>query len=152
MVVQGVSTRRVKEITTELCGRQFSKSTVSRLTGELDKQVESWTSCSLEEQSYPFLVLDSIHLRVRRQGASLPRWPRSTTMMLAVGTNEAVQREILDLETASGEKTKGWRRFIGQLKRRGLSGVETATSVADVSGCLMSGKTGNWKKTWQPDG
>jgi len=57
MVVQGVSTRRVKEITTELCGREFSKSTVSRLTGELDEQVEAWASRSLEEQDYPFLVL-----------------------------------------------------------------------------------------------
>jgi transposase-like protein len=57
MVVQGVSTRRVKEITTELCGREFSKSTVSRLTGELDEQVEAWASRSLEKQNYPFLVL-----------------------------------------------------------------------------------------------
>jgi transposase-like protein len=57
MVVQGVSTRRVKEITTELCGREFSKSTVSRLSEELDEQVKAWSSRSLEEQSYPFLVL-----------------------------------------------------------------------------------------------
>jgi transposase-like protein len=42
MVVQGVSTRRVKKITTELCGHQFTKSTVSRLTGRLDKQVAAW--------------------------------------------------------------------------------------------------------------
>ena len=125
MVVQGVSTRRVKEITTELCGREFSKSTVSRLTGELDEQVEAWSSRSLEEQSYPFLVLDAMHLKVRRQGAV-----RSTTVMLAVGINEAGQREILGLETAFGETIEGWRRFIGQLKRRGLSGVEVATSDA----------------------
>ena len=38
MVVQGVSTRRVKDITTELCGREFSKSTVSRLAEELDEE------------------------------------------------------------------------------------------------------------------
>jgi transposase-like protein len=74
MVVQGVSTRRVKEITAELCGREFNKSTVSRLSKDLDKQVEAWASRSLEEQSYPFLVLDAMHLKVRRQGAV-----RSTT-------------------------------------------------------------------------
>jgi len=125
MVVQGVSTRRVKEITTELCGREFSKSTVSRLTGELDEQVEAWSSRSLEESSYPFLLLDAMHLKVRRQGAV-----RSTTVMLAVGINEAGQREILGLETAFSETGEGWRRFIGQLKRRGLSGVEVATSDA----------------------
>ena len=130
MVVQGVSTRRVKEITTELCGRQFSKSTVSRLTGELDEQVKAWSSRSLQEKSYPFLVLDAMHLKVRRQGARPSRWPRSTTVMLAVGINEAGQREILGLETAFGETAEGWRRFIGQLKSRGLSGVEVATSDA----------------------
>jgi transposase-like protein len=127
MVVQGVSTRRVKEITTELCGREFSKSTVSRLTGELDEQVDAWASRSLEKQNYPFLVLDAMHLKVRRQGAV-----RSTTVMLAVGINEEGQREILGLETAFGETTEGWRRFIGQLKSRGLSGVEVATSDAHV--------------------
>ncbi|MCS3627231.1 transposase-like protein [Salinibacter ruber] len=93
MVVQGAQARRVKEITTELCGREFSKSTVSRLTGELDEQVEAWASRSLEEQSYPFLVLDAMHLKVRRQGAVRPGRPR----VLAVGINEAGQREILGL-------------------------------------------------------
>lgn len=54
---QGVPTRRVKEITTELCGREFSKWAAPRLNGELDEQVEAWASRSLEEQSDPFLVL-----------------------------------------------------------------------------------------------
>jgi len=39
MVVQGVSTRRVKDITTELCRREFSKSTVFRVSKDLDEQV-----------------------------------------------------------------------------------------------------------------
>lgn len=124
MVVQGVSTRRVKKITTKLCGRKFSKSTVSRLTTELDGQVEAWAKRPLET-SYPFLVLDAMHVKVRRQGAI-----RSTTVMLAVGINEAGHREILGLETAFGETKDAWRRFIEGLKRRGLSGVEVATSDA----------------------
>jgi transposase-like protein len=41
MAHQGVSTRRVKEITTELGGRELSKSTVYRLTGKLDEQVQN---------------------------------------------------------------------------------------------------------------
>jgi transposase-like protein len=50
--------------------------------------------------------------------------------MLAVGINERGQREILGLETAFGETEEAWRRFIDGLKRRGLSGVEVATSDA----------------------
>jgi transposase-like protein len=57
MVVQGVSTRRVKEITMGPSGREFNKSTVSRLSKDLDEQVEAWSTRSLEEQNYPFLVL-----------------------------------------------------------------------------------------------
>jgi transposase-like protein len=56
MVVQGVSTGRVKEITTELCGREFSKSTVSRLAKDLDEQVQAWASRPLDRE-YPFLML-----------------------------------------------------------------------------------------------
>ena len=93
MVVQGVSTRRVKEITTELCGREFSKWAAPRLTGELDEQVKAWSSRSLQEKSYPFLVLDAMQLKVHRQGAVRPGRPR----VLAVGINEAGQREILGL-------------------------------------------------------
>jgi transposase-like protein len=44
MVVQEVSTSRVKEVITELCGREFSQSTVSRLAKDLDEQVQGWPS------------------------------------------------------------------------------------------------------------
>jgi putative transposase len=124
MVVQGVSTRRVKNITTELCGREFSSSTVSRLAEELDEEVQAWAERPLE-QEYPFLVLDAMQLKVRRQKAV-----RSTTAMIAVGISEDGQREILGLEMALSETEQGWRRFIRRLKERGLSGVELATSDA----------------------
>jgi len=50
--------------------------------------------------------------------------------MLAVGVRDDGQRELLGLETAFGETEEAWRRFIGDLKRRGLSGVDVATSDA----------------------
>jgi transposase-like protein len=124
MVVQGVSTDRVKEITAELCGREFSKSTVSRLSKDLEEQVQAWASRPLK-QEYPFLMLDAMQIKVRRQKAV-----RSTTVMLAVGISKDGRREILGLERALSETEEGWRRFIRQLKERGLSGVELATSDA----------------------
>jgi transposase-like protein len=125
MVVQGVSTRRVKKITTELCGREFSRQTVSRLAEGLDEQVAAWAERPLGARDYPFLVLDAMQVKVRRQGAV-----RATTVLLAVGISEAGYREILGLDVAFGETGEAWRRFIGQLKARGLSGVEVATSDA----------------------
>ncbi len=82
MVVQGVSTRRVKEITIELCGREFSKSAVSRLAENLDEEVQAWAD-RLLENDYPFLVLDAMQLKVHRQkvvrstGTGFPSpWPQ----------------------------------------------------------------------------
>jgi len=125
MVVQGVSTRRVKKITTELCGREFAKSTVSRLTKQLDEQVKAWDERSLD-QEYPFLVLDAMHVKVRRQGGV-----RSTAVLLAVGISEEGQREILGLETAFSETEEAWKSFLEQLSKRGLTGVEHVTSDRD---------------------
>jgi transposase-like protein len=125
MVVQGVSTRRVKKITSELCGREFSKSTVSRLTKQLDEQVKAWDERSLD-QKYPFLVLDAMHVKVRRQGGV-----RSTAVLLAVGITEEGQREILGLHTVLSETEEAWKSFLGQLSERGLMGVEHVTSDRD---------------------
>lgn len=124
MVVQGVSTRRVKKITTKLCGRRFTRSTVSRLTKELEEQVETWAERSLEED-YPFVLFDAMHVKVRRQGAV-----RSTAILLAVGVTEEGDREILGFHPAFGETEEAWKTFIGDLKGRGLSGVEHVTSDA----------------------
>src|SRR5437763_4879604 len=39
MYVQGVSTRKVKEVTEQLCGHEFSASTVSRINQQLDEDL-----------------------------------------------------------------------------------------------------------------
>ena len=83
---QGVSTRRIKKITTELCGREFSRQTVSNLTEKLDEQVRAWADRPLEEE-YPFLLADAMQLKIRRQGAV-----RSTQALIVVGISEEGRR------------------------------------------------------------
>jgi len=134
---QGVSTRRVTKITTELCGREFTRSTVSRLCEGLDEQVDAWAQRPLDGQPYPFVLFDAMQVgddtspkvrrqvKVRRQGAV-----RATTVMLGVGIGADGQRELLGLHLAYGETEGGWHRFIERLKARGLSGVRVATSDA----------------------
>jgi transposase-like protein len=48
MYVEGVSTRKVKEVTEALCGTSFSKSLVSTLAGSLDAELEAWRRRPLE--------------------------------------------------------------------------------------------------------
>ena len=44
MYVEGVSTRKVREVTEELCGTSFSKSLLSELAANLDSELEEWRS------------------------------------------------------------------------------------------------------------
>jgi transposase-like protein len=125
MLVNGVSTRKVKRVTEELCGREFSKSTVSRLAKGLNEQVEAWNERSLEGTAYPFVLVDAMHIKVRRQGAV-----RSTSALIAVGVNEAGYREILGVRIANSESEQGWLETFRWLKARGLEGVELVVSDA----------------------
>ena len=125
MVVQGVSTRRVKQVTRTLCGRDFSKSTVSTLAKGLDAQVRAWAERPLDEAAYPFLLADALYVKVRRQGAV-----GSTAVLIAIGITARGEREILGLEVSFGETRAAWSAFFQGLRRRGLGGVEFAVSDA----------------------
>jgi transposase-like protein len=123
MVLQGVSTRKVTKITEELCGTAFSKSTVSRLCEALDVRVGAWNERPLKERRYPFLVVDAMQIKVRRDEAV-----RSTSALIAVGINEEGYREVLGLDIGDSESEGTWERLFKRLKARGLRGVELVTS------------------------
>ena len=67
MYVQGVSTRKVRAVTEELCGHGFSASTVSAATKQLDEELERVMNRPLTEE-YPYLILDARYERVRENG------------------------------------------------------------------------------------
>src|SRR5215212_487958 len=68
MYLEGVSTRKVKDITEELCGISFSKSLVSSLAGRLDSELEAWRDRRLEAQAYPYVFVDARYEKVRSGG------------------------------------------------------------------------------------
>jgi transposase-like protein len=65
MYVEGVSTRKVKDITEELCGTSFSKSLVSSLAGSLDVELRAWRNRRLEGIAYPYLFVDARYEKAR---------------------------------------------------------------------------------------
>src|SRR5215207_9202532 len=65
MYVERLSTRKVKEVTEELCGTSFSKSLVSSLAGSLDSELEAWRMRGLEAKAYPYLFVDARYEKVR---------------------------------------------------------------------------------------
>nr|WP_313785598.1 transposase [Paenibacillus larvae] len=68
MVVNGVSTRKVSQVTEELCGTEFSKSTVSDLCKRLDPIVTAWNNRSPADSLFPFVLVDAMYLKVREDG------------------------------------------------------------------------------------
>ena len=67
MYVQGVSTRKVAEITEELCGLDVSSSQVSRAAQLLDEELAAWRERPLEQ--VPYLILDARYEKVRHGGS-----------------------------------------------------------------------------------
>jgi putative transposase len=70
MYLEGVSTRKVAEITEVLCGTSFSKSLVSHLAGELDTELAAWRARPLADTAYPYLFVDARYEQVRVDGRS----------------------------------------------------------------------------------
>jgi putative transposase len=122
MYIQGVSTRKVKQITEELCGHSFSASSISAIVKRLDEQLAQFASRTLEE-AYPYLILDARYEKVRDCGAI-----RSRAVMIAIGIDWEGRRQVLAVELANRESASSWKDFILGLKQRGLKGVEVAVS------------------------
>ena len=122
MYVQGVSTRKVKAITEELCGHEFSAATISRINKGLDETLERF-ACRRLEEAYPYLILDARYEKVREDGVV-----RSQAVLVALGINEEGRRQILGVELAHRESATSWRDFLNGLRQRGLHGVELVVS------------------------
>ena len=122
MYVQGVSTRKVKAISEELCGHEFSASSISALNVKLDEELERFARQRLEEE-YPYVILDARYERVRENGVV-----RSRAVLVAIGINHEGRRRIIGVELANRESLTSWREFLLGLKARGLRGVQLVMS------------------------
>lgn len=122
MYIQGVSTRKVKAITEELCGHEFSSSTVSRIVQKLDEELERF-ACRRLEEPYPYLVLDARYERVREDGTV-----RSQAVLVAIGINWEGRRSVLAVDLASRESASSWKQLLLSLRQRSLTGVEFVVS------------------------
>lgn len=122
MYVQGVSTRKVAAITEELCGHEFSASSISAITAKLDEQLEQFSRRKLEDE-FPYVVVDARYERVREGGVIVSR-----AVLIALGIDWEGRRQVLAVEYANRESQGSWREFLLQLKERGLHGVQFIVS------------------------
>ena len=122
MYVQGVSTRKVKAVTEELCGHEFSASSISAINKKLDASLKAFSERRLEE-AFPYVILDARYERIREAGVIA-----SQAVLIAVAVDWEGRRQVLAIELANRESRSSWKDFLLALKRRGLSGVEYAVS------------------------
>src|SRR3954451_19461329 len=128
MYMQGVSTRKVKAVTEELCGHAFSASAISAINKRLDEGLAAFARRRLEEP-FAYLILDARYEKVREAGIVGSRAVQGAGGVdragrAAVGSAGEGRREVLAAELANRESRSSWKDFLLGLKERGLHGVE----------------------------
>lgn len=121
MYLEGVSTRKVQDITEKLCGFEISSTQVSRVTQELDEQFDQFRNRPIGEICY--LIIDAIYLKVRHNGSVI-----DMAILLAYGINLEGTREILGASASLSEAEVHWREFLKHLQSRGMHGVRLIIS------------------------
>jgi len=121
MYVQGVSTRKVKAITEELCGVEISNMQVSRATAQLDEVLQEWRERPLGEVTY--LYVDARYEKVREAGQV-----RDAAVLVATGITPAGERQVLGVSVSLSEHEIHWKTFLKGLKDRGMHGVQLIIS------------------------
>ncbi len=121
MYVMGVSTRKVTQITEQLCGTEISATQVSRVAKELDEELEKFRKRELGE--YPIVYLDAHYEKVRKEGTV-----QELAILKAVGVNRFGKQEVLGVSAKLSEAEVHWRQFLEGLQKRGLQGVELLVS------------------------
>jgi len=117
MYLAGVSVRRVEDISEALWGAKVSPGTISNLNQKVYSQIEEWRKRPLVDE-YPYVYLDGIYLK-KNWGGTI----ENVAILVALGVNSEGNREIIGAAEGGKEDAESWRRFLRQLKDRGLHGV-----------------------------
>jgi len=121
MYIQGVSTRKVKAITEQLCGVEISAMQVSRAVAQLDAVLQEWRERPLGEMTY--LYVDARYEKVRQSGQV-----RDAAVLMATGITPKGERQVLGVSVSLSEHESHWKSFLKGLKDRGMKDVKLVIS------------------------
>jgi transposase-like protein len=121
--LQGVSTRKVRQVVETLCGETVSASRVSSAMKRLDVTLAAWRARRLDAQAMPYLIVDAHYARIRREGQVL-----STAALWVIGIRTDGYREYLGCWLGNAERTLSWSAVFRDLQARGLHGVQYVVS------------------------
>jgi len=119
----GTSTRATAELAEQVFGGCVSHQTISRLLRWLDGQLAAWRNQPIAPV-YRVVYVDGMQVDVLGG---------DRIVMLVCGQRQDEQLDLLDFCVSTGEQC---RQLLGELRRRGLEGVELF--VSDESGAIRS--------------
>ena len=128
MVIAGVSTRKVSKVVETLCGKEFSKSTVSELCKRIDADIRDFLNQPLDGLDAPFLMVDATYFKVREDHRIV-----SKAFMAAIAIRSDGLREIAGFGIYDAEDNYSWNTFLQSLKDRGLNSVNMIISDSHKS-------------------
>jgi putative transposase len=120
--LEGVSTRKVKEVISKFGLEDISASEVSRISKELDAKVKEFLERPIEGE-IRYLFLDASYFKVRSKSRYITK-----ALLIVTGIHENGYREILGAKIEDNEDEPVWESLFEDLKARGLKGVQLVIS------------------------
>ena len=127
MFLQGVSTRKVKEVLQPMLQVSLSAQSVSRIVRSLDGEVRQFHHRRLGDE-YRYLFLDGITLKMKGIAGAKRR-----IVLCAYGITATGLREMVSFRQATAESEAQWEAFLRDLYERGLEGKQLRLITTD--GC-----------------
>ena len=128
MVIMGVSTRKVSNVIEMICGKEYSKSTVSEVCKRLDPEIKNFQNKDLSMREFPFIMVDATYFKVRENHRII-----SKALFIAVGYTQEGKKEVLYFNVYDNESNDTWLDFFEHLQANGLKDPILLTSDAHKS-------------------
>ena len=123
--VRGLSTRKIEKAADALEFGSLSPSRVSRMTADLDEEVEALLSMDFRGAEFPYLWLDATYVNCRDEGHV-----QSKGVVTAIACDTDGNRRFVGFGVVDTESAPSWKAFLRGLRRRGVSGVRCVVSDA----------------------
>ena len=112
----GITGSDITKIVEEIYGKQYSKSTVSRISSSINTNVEAFKKRPLQKE-YAVIYLDGTMMSLRRDTVA------KECVYIALGITLEGNKEILAYSIAPTESVTNWKEILRNLQERGVKQV-----------------------------
>jgi len=114
---QGTSYQDISAQMMQIYGVEISESTITRITDKVWPLVQEWRTRPLDAV-YPFVWLDAIHFKVRKDGRVVPM-----AVYCVIGVNNEGYKSLLGMYLGESEGAKFWLGVVTDLRQRGVEDI-----------------------------